>query len=226
MPVTVEICTDTILGAVAAEQGGADRVELCSNPAVGGVTPSLGAIVVTAGSLAIPVHVLIRPRGGDFIYTRSEFDAMECDVASAKPWAAGVVLGLLTKNGRVNRARTAELIAAARPMTVTFHKAFDAADDPLRALDDLIELGVDRILTSGRAPTAREGLVLLAELKRRAAGRIAILAGGSIAEADIPRLIGAGLDEIHLGSAARVDGLTDAAKVRRIMDWSRHRGLN
>ena len=226
MPVTVEICTETILGAIAAEQGGADRVELCSNLAAGGVTPSLGAVVVTCGGLAIPVHVLIRPRGGDFVYTRSEFDAMECDVVSAKPWAAGVVLGLLTKNGRVNRARTAELIEAARPMSVTFHKAFDAAADPLRALDDLIELGVDRVLTSGRAATAREGLALLADLKRRAAGKIAILAGGSIAEADIPRLIGAGLDEIHVGSAALSEGITDAAKVRRIVEWSRHRGMN
>jgi len=226
MPVTVEICTESIHGAIAAEQGGADRVELCSNLAVGGVTPSLGAVVVTCGGLTIPVHVLIRPRGGDFVYTRSEFDAMECDIASAKPWAAGVVVGLLTKNGRVNRARTAELIAAARPMSVTFHRAFDAAADPDQALDDLIELGVDRVLTSGRAPTAREGLGLLADLKRRAAGRIAILAGGSIAEADIPRLIGAGLDEIHVGSAACDGGTTDAAKVRRVVEWARHRGMN
>ncbi len=226
MPVAVEICAEGIHAAIAAEQGGADRVELCSNPAVGGVTPSAGAVVVTCGGLAIPVHVLIRPRGGDFVYTRSEFDAMECDIALTRPWAAGVVLGLLTKKGRVNRSRTAELIAVARPMSVTFHKAFDAAADPLQALDDLIELGVDRVLTSGRAPTAREGIRLLAELHRRAAGWIAIMAGGSIAEADVPRLVAAGLEEIHVGSAACLDGTTDAGRVRRIVELTRHGGMN
>ncbi len=213
----VEICAEGIASAVAAERGGADRVELCAHLAVGGITPSAGAVVVACGELAIPVHVLIRPREGDFVYSRPEFDAMECDIAFTKQWAAGVVLGLLTRNGRVNRARTAELIATARPMSVTFHKAFDAAADPLQALDDLIELGVDRVLTSGRAATAREGVALLAELSRRAAGRIAIMAGGAIDAVDVPGLVAAGVREIHAGSSVVEGGKTDADRVRRLV---------
>jgi copper homeostasis protein len=168
--------------------------------------------------LDIPVHVLIRPRGGGFVYDRDEIEVMRHDIRFARDFAGGVVLGLLDDEGRVHRGRTSELVELARPLSVTFHKAFDAARDPFEALDDLIELGVDRVLTSGGAPTAREGLPVLAELTRRAAGRITIMAGGSIKLEDIRPLIDAGLREIHVGSAACRDGVTDPSTVGRILE--------
>jgi copper homeostasis protein len=218
MWVPVEICVEGIASALAAGQGGAARVEICENLAIGGVTPSAGAIEVAAERLSIPVHVLIRPRGGDFVYSDEELLAMKRDVQVAKALkASGVVLGLLSRDGRVDLERLAWLIQAARPMSVTFHKAFDASRDPFEALDDLIGLGVDRVLTSGQAPTAMAGLAMLAELTGRAAGRIAVMAGGSISLAQIRPIVAAGVKEIHLGSAACRGGVTDAGLVGRIV---------
>jgi copper homeostasis protein len=185
---------------------------------VGGVTPGAGAVAVAAERLSIPVHVLIRPRGGDFVYSDDELLAMTRDVQVAKTLgASGVVLGLLTREGRVDLEKVAWLMGAARPMSVTFHKAFDAVINPFEALDDLISLGVDRVLTSGLAPAAAEGLQTLVELTRRAARRIAIMAGGSITLAQIRPIIAAGVKEIHLGSAACLGGVTDAGLVRRMV---------
>ena len=216
--VLVEICAEGITSALAAGQGGAARVELCENLAVGGVTPGPGAIAVASERLMIPVQVLIRPRGGDFLYSDDELLAMKRDVQAAKALgASGVVLGLLTSEGRVDRERAAWLIQAARPMSVTFHKAFDATRDPFEALDDLISLGVVRVLTSGHAPTAMEGLETLVELTRKATGRIAVMAGGSITLAQVRPIIEAGVGEIHLGSAACLGGMTNAGLVRRIV---------
>jgi copper homeostasis protein len=219
MKVLVEICSEGIMSALAAAEGGADRVELCENLAVGGVTPGPGVVVVASAKLSIPVHALIRPRGGDFVYNSAEFEIMAADISYFKAAkSSGVVLGLLDRAGRVNREATAELIKEARPMSVTIHKAFDAARDPFEALDDLIELGVDRVLTSGHAPTAMEGLAMLAELTRRSAGRIAVMAGGSIRLDQIRRIVGAGVREIHLGSAACSGGVVDVGLVRRIVE--------
>jgi copper homeostasis protein len=219
MRVPVEICVQGIMSAIAAVEGGAARVEICENLAIGGVTPGLGVVVMSTAKFEIPVHVLIRPRGGDFVYNSAEFEIMRTDIGYAKAAeASGVVFGLLSKTGRINRKYTAELIHEARPMSVTFHKAFDAARDPFEALDDLISLGVDRILTSGHAPTAMEGLGTLVELTRRAAGRIAVMAGGSIRLDQIRPIITAGVKEIHLGSAACINGKTDASLVRRIVE--------
>jgi copper homeostasis protein len=222
MTVTVEICVEGLPSALAAGAGGADRVELCENLAIGGVTPSAGAIAVACRELAIPVRVLIRPRAGDFAYTPSEFEAMRHDVATARALgASGVVLGLLTPDGRVDRERTARLVEAAHPLGVTFHRAFDLARDPFEALDDLIALGCDRVLTSGFAPTAREGLDRLLALAQAARGRIAILPGGSVAEDDLPALLTPPITEVHIGSAARSGHTTDPDKVRRLVDVAR-----
>lgn len=205
MAAMLEVCVDGIENARRAVAGGADRIELCADLAVGGITPSAGAIAA-AVRLGRPVQVLVRPRGGDFRPTRWERAAMLHDIRAARRReASGVVLGLLRADGRIDAARMAPMIEAAGPLGVTFHKAFDLCPDVLEALETLIGLGIERVLTSGGAPTAREGLVRLADLHRAARGRIAILAGGRIRRADIPALKAAGLNEIHVGSAA-IDG--------------------
>ncbi len=228
MGVAVEICVGSVAAALAAREGGADRVELCESLPVGGTTPSAGTIALACRLLSIPVHILIRPRGGDFVYSPVEFDIMRHDIAVAKAaGASGVVLGLLTSAGHVDRERTATLIADARPMSVTFHKAFDAASDQENAWKELVALGVDRVLTSGGRPTAREGLDRLADLVRAVAGRLTILAGGGLTASDVRPLIEqAHVPEIHLGSGVCPDGdctetRTEAALVRRIVALAR-----
>ena len=202
--IKVEICVGDLESALAAEAGGADRVELCDNLAVGGTTPGLGAIAVACGRMKIPVHVIIRPRGGDFIHSEAELAAMRLDIEAAKSLGAeGVVFGLLNPDGTVDRERTAGLVEQARPMSVTFHKAFDQTPDPHEALETLIALGVDRVLTSGCRPSALEGAETLAGLVARAEGRIAILAGGRLSLRNVREVIGrTGVREVHLGSAA------------------------
>lgn len=219
MNVTVEICVQGIESALAALAGGADRIELCEDLAVGGVTPSLGTVAVACRRLAIPVHVLIRPRGGDFVYSEAEFEVMQHDVAIAKSLGAvGVVIGLLKPDRSLDQTRLAQLIAASHPMDVTFHRAFDEMDNPLEVVDELIGLGVDRILTSGGGVRAVDGLARLAELSRRTAGRIAIAAGGRITEADLSAFLQADLKGIHIGSAVCTGDRIDANKVRRIVE--------
>jgi copper homeostasis protein len=218
MAVVVEICVQGVESALAAQAGGADRIELCEDLAVGGVTPSAGTVAVACRRLTIPVHVLIRPRGGNFVYTEAEFEVMRHDIEAVRSLgAAGVVIGLLDPARAIDRGRTARVIEAARPLSVTFHKAFDEAADPIKALDDLIGLGVERVLTSGGMAKAVDGLDRLVSLDRRAAGRVIILAGGRITEADIPALTDAGLREIYVGSAACTGGRTDAEKVGRVV---------
>src|SRR5271168_42497 len=152
--VKVEICVGDVGSALAAQAGGADRVELCDNLAVGGTTPSAGTIAESCRRLSIPVQVLIRPRAGDFVYTESEIAVMRHDIEIAKTLgAAGVVLGALKPECTIDQATTEGLIALARPLRITFHKAFDQTPAPLEALDTLIELGVERVLTSGGRPT-------------------------------------------------------------------------
>ena len=219
MPLTVEICVEGLPAALAAGQGGADRIELCSHLAVGGVTPGPGDIAEACQRLHIPVHVLVRPRGGDFVYSALELAEMVRDVAYAREAGAdGVVLGCLTPENTIDRLHLRELIQAAQPLSITFHKAFDQVVNPVQALETLVELGVNRILTSGRGKPARDDLPLLAELVHAAAGRLVILAGGSITPADFPALAAAGLHEVHLGSAACLDGQTSAQAVAQIMD--------
>lgn len=218
MSLLVEVCVEGVRGAVSAAEGGADRVELCEALEVDGLTPRPEVMAEASRRLSIPVQVLIRPRAGGFVYDPIDFEKMKRALAIAKSTgAAGVVIGANRLDGTVDRDAIAVLVALARPLSVTFHKAFDATTDPFTALDDLIAIGVDRVLTSGQAPTAREGLSLLAGLTRRSAGRITILAGGRVREADLPTLASAGIKEVHGASAVMTDGETDPIKVRSLV---------
>lgn len=199
----VEVCLAGIESAVAAEAGGASRIELCENLAEGGTTPSWGTIALVREKVSIPIQVMIRPRAGDFCYSDLEFEVMRRDVATAVALGAnGVVFGLLTAQGQVDKERTAILIEAARPLSVTFHRAFDVTADPLAAFDDLLTLGVDRLLTSGQKPTAWEGRALIKALQSRAAGRMSLLAGSGLNATNVAALIQAtGINEVHVGSS-------------------------
>jgi copper homeostasis protein len=201
--VLVEICAGDVMSAVAAEAGGADRVELCDNLASGGTTPSAGAIALACRQVSIPVHVLVRPRGGDFVYAPLEIAVMCHDIEVAKALgAAGVVVGVLTADGTIDREQMAILTELARPLSLTFHKAFDQARDQKTALGILMELGIDRVLTSGGQATALEGVETLARLGEIARGRLAVMAGGRLDALSLPRVIRqAKVNEVHVGSA-------------------------
>jgi copper homeostasis protein len=200
--IVFEVCVDSVDAAVAAERGGADRVELCSDLLEGGLTPSHGTLEAARARLGIRIMAMVRPRGGDFCYSEAEHDVMRRDVEAAKALGAdGIVFGVLLPDGTVDRTRTAELIALARPLPVTFHRAFDMTRDPFDALDTLTDLGVDRVLTSGQEPTVLEGLDLIAALVERAAGRIIVMPGGGITERTAPRIVQAlGVGEMHFAA--------------------------
>jgi copper homeostasis protein len=202
----VEVCVDSVESAMAAEQGGADRVELCDNLLEGGTTPSAGAITVARERLGIKLHVIIRPRGGDFRYSDVEFAVMQHDIALAKHLGVdGVVIGLLTGDGEIDIERTRALIELARPLSVTFHRAFDMTRDPYRALEELIGLGVDRILTSGQEPSVIEGLDLIAELVRIAGDRVIIMPGGGT-ERNVKKVVArSGVREVHVTGTTSVE---------------------
>jgi copper homeostasis protein len=196
--VLLEIVAYSLASAKAAAAGGADRIELCENAAEGGTTPSLGTLEATKG-LGVTVHAMIRPRGGDFLYDADELRVMERDIDLAV--AAGVdglVLGILTPGAEVDVDRCRRLVGRAGGKPVTFHRAFDWAADPLRALDAVIACGCRRLLTSGRAPTALAGAPLIAELVRRAGNDLVVMAGAGVSEtnaAEIVRLTG--VRELH-----------------------------
>jgi copper homeostasis protein len=194
-----EICVDSIAGVRAAKQAGARRVELCADLLEGGITPSLGVIRQARKVSGIDLNVMIRPRGGDFLFNEDEFATMRADIETAKAEGAnGVVIGLLTAPGEVDIVRTRELAALARPLSVTFHRAFDVAAEPFRALETLIELGVDRVLTSGQEPTVLEGLPLIVELMKHAGDRIVVMPGGGITARNVERIVAAARPrEIH-----------------------------
>jgi copper homeostasis protein len=211
---TIEICVGDVESAIAAEAGGADRVELCDNLDVGGTTPSAGMIAETCRWLSVPVHVLIRPRPGDFVYSDRELAVMQHDIEAAKALGtAGVVLGVLTGDGTIDGDRTAALARLARPLSVTFHKAIDFTTDPVEALETLQALGIDRVLTAGGRPTVMEGLETLRTLVGRAGDRIAVMAGGRLGLDDLDAIIrSSGVREIHLGSAVRRPAEAQAAR--------------
>lgn len=197
-----EVCIDSVEGALAAQQGGAQRVELCDNLVEGGTTPSMGTIELACRSASLDVNVMIRPRGGDFVYSGMELDVMKVDILAAKKSGAnGVVFGLLQPDGRIDKERTRELIDLARPLSVTFHRAFDLCRDPGEALEDLIELGVDRLLTSGQKADALSGADCIRSLVEQARGPIVVMAGGGVNEKTLP-LIAAqtGVSEVHFAA--------------------------
>jgi copper homeostasis protein len=205
--ITFEICVDSVDAAIAAQEGGGDRVELCADLLEGGTTPSAGTVQLAIEALRIPVNVIIRPRGGDFCYSAAEFEVMRRDVKMVRSWGAnGVVIGILKPNGTVDAARTRALVEAARPLSVTVHRAFDVTRDPFEALETLIELGIDRVLTTGQESSALEGLALIAELVRRAGERIIIMPGG-ISERTAARIVaGSGAQEFHFAALSSVNG--------------------
>lgn len=188
--VQLEICSNSSYSALQAQLGGATRVEFCQNLENGGITPSYGQIKRTRQLLNIGMHVLIRPRSGDFVYTDDEFEEMKMDIALCKKLGCdGVVIGVLLPDGRVDRKRNTILVELAKPMTVVFHRAFDRTSDPKQALEDVIALGFDRILTSGLRNTAAEGQELLKELILQAAGRIEIMPGAGVNAGNILEII-------------------------------------
>ena len=181
----LEISVETLEAAMAAERGGADRIELCGNLSVGGVTPDTEILRTVRAQVHIPIFSMIRPRAGDFVYSDAEFSEMRHSIAYAKESGMdGIVLGALTKGRRVDVERTRELVEFARPLPVTYHRAFDEAIDP-QALEDVIETGAKRILTSGGAKSALEGAAVLSELIEAARERIAIVPGAGISAANI-----------------------------------------
>lgn len=198
-PVILEICADSVESAVAAERGGASRIELCSSLLEGGVSPSAGLISTVRSRLSIDVYVMIRPRGGDFCYSATEFEAMEQDVLTAKQLCAdGIVFGILKEDGHIDVARTCHLIEIARPLKTTFHRAFDMSRELSKSLADLIQTGADRVLTSGGEQNVEDGLPAIANLVRVAGSRIAIMAGGGVTESNVHRIIEeTGVREIH-----------------------------
>ena len=209
-----EICIDSISGVSAAKAAGAGRVELCADLIEGGITPSLGMIRQARAIGGIGLHVIIRPRGGDFLYNEDEFAAMRADIEAAKAEGAdGAVIGLLTADGEVDAERTRELVSLARPLSVTFHRAFDMTRDPFAALERLIALGLDRVLTSGQKASVLEGLPLLGALMKAAGDRIVIMPGGGITGRNVGRNVAAlRPKEIHF---AALEPAVSAMRFRR-----------
>ncbi len=196
----IEACVNSAVSAIEAQKGGAGRVELCENLHDGGTTPSAGSIRLARNKLQIDLFVMIRPRGGDFLYSTEEFEIMKEDIRVAKNLGAdGVVFGILLPGGALDVKRMRVLIEMARPMGVTCHRAFDMTADPFQAMEDLIGLGVDRILTSGQQPTAQQGAPLIRDLINKSAGRIIIMPGSGIKEPNAAAVIeSTGAKEIHI----------------------------
>jgi copper homeostasis protein len=231
MTPTLEICAASLPSALAAQAGGARRVELCQNLEQGGITPSYGLIRETLARLSIPVFVLIRPRPGGFVYSADELAIMRADMEVCRELgAAGVVLGALDTAGRVAMRACQGLVERAGAMQVTFHRAFDSCDDQSRALEDIIALGCQRVLTSGGQATAEAGQAQLAALVQQAAGRISIMPGAGVSAANIRALARhTGAREFHTSAKRRLpanpaDGLfqteqfeTDAALVAELV---------
>lgn len=196
----LECCVNSAVSAMEAQRGGADRVELCENIADGGCTPSSGAILLARKYLKISLFVMIRPRGSDFLYSDTEFEIMQHDILVAKELGAdGVVFGILTPDGRMDIHSMKKLMKLSRPMGITCHRAFDMTRDPFEALDDLMELGVDRVLTSGQAENALDGAPLIRNLIGLSHGRIVIMPGRGIKEHNLITVIReTGSTEYHM----------------------------
>jgi copper homeostasis protein len=215
----VEAAVETLDSALAAERAGADRIELCDNLSEGGTTPDGGLVAAIVKHIRLPVFALIRPRLGDFVYSESEFDVMVRDIELTRTMGiAGIVTGALDASGRVDVKRTRSLVKAAGGLPVTFHRAIDSAADLPVALDDVIEAGVSRVLTSGGAPTAREGVEAIAAMVLQARERVSIIAGGGIREHNIRDVIArTGVREVH-------GRLVDEAQMRGLVDVVRRNG--
>lgn len=223
--ISLEISVETLEAAMAAERGGASRIEFCGDLRVGGTTPSVELLRAVRERVRVPIFSMVRPRGGDFFYTEAEFEAMGRDLDAAKELGMdGVVLGLLDAERRVDIARTKELVDRARPLPVTFHRAFDECVDLRRALEDVIKTGAARLLTSGGKRTAPEALGVLGELVRIAGERLIVMPGSGLHAGNILEAVAkTGAREYHAGLSSVV---ADAAEnigafeveVRRMVD--------
>lgn len=184
-----EACVESLIDALEAEKRGANRIELCDNLSQGGTTPSYGTIKIALSTLKIPIFPIIRPRGGDFCYTPAEIEVIKEDIKVCKSLGAkGVVLGILTADKKIDFKTLAEFMELAKPMEVTFHKAIDELEDPTLVIDDLINLGVKRILSSGTKPTALEGKDMLNKMIEKAGDRLTIVVAGKVTKENLPEI--------------------------------------
>jgi len=201
--ISLEIAAFSVEAAIQAIEAGANRIELCENPHEGGTTPSYGALVLSAKIKDAPIFPIIRPRGGDFFYSHSEYEIMKNDVVMAKELGfPGIVIGLLHADGNIDMERTSELVALAENMQVTFHRAFDRCLDPIKGLEDIIQTGCKRILTSGQVPNVQNALPLVKQLVKLANDRIVIMPGSGVRAHNIKNIVeSTGVIEVH--SSAR-----------------------
>ena len=236
----LEVCVDSLESAINAQEGGAHRIELCNSLFEGGTTPSSGTIISVRNNLSIDLHVIIRPRGGDFLYTDPEYDIMRRDIEICGEYGVnGIVIGILMEDGEIDVERTAKLIDLAKPMTATFHRAFDMCADPLRGLQDVISTGASRLLTAGHTNSAFEGMELIRRLIKKSGKKIIVMPGSGINETNIQKIAGnTGAKEFHLSGKKAVESgmifrrdeinigytpgyskqITDIQKIKNIVD--------
>lgn len=213
----LEVCASNLASALAAEQGGAQRIELCAALSVGGITPSCGLLQHLFMTTRLEIMTLIRPREGDFVYTDREVEVMERDIQALRKMCSGMVIGALTPGGEIDLPAMRRLMKAAQGLPVTFHRAFDRCRDPFTALEQIIDLGCTRILTSGQQPKAIQGIDLLQRLNEQAAGRIIIMPGGGVTPDNARTILDrTGCQEIHASCSAGT-GITDLNAVRQLI---------
>ncbi len=204
----LEICANSFESAFAAQQAGADRIELCTELSVGGLTPSFGLLEKVLVELTIPVHVLIRPRSGNFTYSKEELDVMLRDIETCKELGCdGIVSGVLTSSFEIDKEATKLLKETSSGMEFTFHRAFDWVKDPKEALEQLIDLNINRLLSSGQQPSALEGIEMLKELQTIANGNIQIMPGGGINASNCTQFKKAGFEMIHCSATKKIQML-------------------
>ncbi|MGB3074044.1 MAG: copper homeostasis protein CutC [Chitinophagales bacterium] len=226
-----EVCANGIQSAINAQLAGADRIELCEYLEVGGLTPHDKIIRDAKELIHIPIHVLIRPRAGNFVFSEEEYDCMKEEIIRCKKMqVAGIVTGVLNPDRTIDKIRCAELMEHAHPLSITFHRAFDVVHDPIQSLKELIELGVDRVLTSGQQENPLAGAQLIKELMNHSNGRISILAGGGITEENISAIVKeSGITEIHFSARKKqVDGsyVSDLMRIKNMMQAANDTFIN
>lgn len=207
--IILEIAVFSIEAALSAIKAGADRIEFCENPSEGGTTPSYGSLKTLISLTNKPVFPIIRPRGGDFLYTQAEYEVIKADLLLVKELGyPGAVIGLLNEDGSIDIKRTSELVQLAAPMQITFHRAFDRCNDPLKGLEDIIHTGCKRILTSGQVPNVVDALPLMKQLVEKSAGRIIILPGSGVRSNNCKQIIDTtGAIEIHSSARKAISSL-------------------
>jgi len=202
----LEICANSYQSAKNAQDAGAHRIELCQELSVGGITPSYGLLKQVIEELQIPIFVLIRPRGGNFVYTDDEFKVMKQNIQLCKDMGCqGIVSGILKEDKAIDVKRTKELVELSYPLEFTFHRAFDEVENPKGTLEQLVDLGIERVLTSGQQSAAEKGVELLKMLNQIANGRITILAGGGINATNLNKFSEVGLKEVHTSASKKIE---------------------